>query len=345
MKIGLKIIARTGFAVLCAVTALAGGLPAQAGQRLDAIRAKGFISCGILPVVAGFASISLKDGARGMDVDICRAVAAAIFADPTKVKYVEARNVAQLRRSDDLDIVARRITWSLTRATGNGLMFGPITFYDGQGFMVPKKSGITSAKQLDGKPVCVQAVEAHATTVETYFKASGLTPIAVRIDDDVAAERALVEGTCAAFSADISWLGAARAGMAGGAAAYEILPELISKEPLAPLVRQGDDQFFEIVRWSIFAQITAEEYGITSQNIDAAGTRQELEIQQFLGRAPGNGAALGLSEHWAADVIKSVGNYGEMFERNVGSKSPIKLERGLNKLWTDGGLMYAPRLR
>ncbi len=332
--------------VLSVAAALLALAPAaQAGQRLDAVRAKGFLTCGILPVVAGFASISPKDGARGMDVDVCRAVAAAIFANPAKVKYVEARNVAQLQRSDDIDIVARRITWSLTRATGNGLMFGPITFYDGQGFMVPKKSGITSAKQLDGKPVCVQAVEAHATSVETYFKASGLKLTAVRIDDDVAAEHALIEGTCAAFSADISWLGAARAGMAGGAGAYDILPELISKEPLAPLVRQGDDQFFEIVRWSIFAQITAEEYGITSQNIDAMGERDDLEARQFLGRVPGNGAALGLPEHWAYDVIKTVGNYGEMFERNVGSKSPIKLERGLNKLWTEGGLMYAPRLR
>ena len=331
--------------LLGAFAALAPTAGAEAGQRLDNVRARGFVTCGILPVVAGFATLSAKDGARGMDVDICRAVAAAIFGNPGKVKYVEARNVAQLRTSDDIDLVARRITWSLTRATGNGLMFGPITFYDGQGFMVPKKSGITSAKQLDGKPVCVQAVEAHATSVTTYFKASGLKLTAVRIDDDVAAERALTEGTCAAFSADTSWLGAARAGMAGGAAAYDILPELISKEPLAPLVRQGDDQFFEIVRWSIFAQIAAEEYGISSQNIDTPGAHEDLEAQQFLGRAPGNGAALGLSEHWAYDVVKNVGNYGEMFERNVGSKSPIKLERGLNRLWTDGGLMYAPRLR
>ena len=344
MKKALKLAAG-----LLAVTF--GVQTAQAGQRLDAIQARGSVNCGIHPVVAGFASVDVKRGAQGMDVDICRAVAAAIFGNPNKVVYIEARNVNQLHRGDntDIDIIARRITWSLTRATSNGLMFGPITFYDGQGFLVPKKSGITKPSQLNGKSVCVQAIEAHATSVKTYFQESGLKVTAVAVDTDAQAERAMSSGTCAAFSADISWLGAARAAMAGGVEAFDILPDLISKEPLAPLIRQGDDQFFEIVRWSIFAMIAAEEYGITSQNIDTIatgpGTDGDLEIRQFLGRVPGNGAALGLREDWAYDVVKHVGNYGEVFERNVGDKSPIKLTRGLNKLWRDGGLMYAPRLR
>lgn len=330
--------------------ALAMGLftapTAQAGARLDSIRARGVLTCGILPVVPGFAAADGKGGYRGLDVDTCRAVAAAILGTPDKVKFVVAENVRQLKDADALDIVARRITWSLTRATTNGLMFGPITFYDGQGFLVPKQSGVSSAQQLNGKTVCVQAAEAHATSVAEYFKAGGLTLTAVPVQDNAQAERALKAGTCVAYSADVSWLGAARAAMAGGSDAYNILPELISKEPLAPLVRQGDDQFFEIVRWSIFAMIAAEENGITSQNIDGAATAHpDVETRQFLGVVAGNGAALGLGENWAYNIIKTVGNYGEIFDRNVGRDSPIKLERGLNRLWTNGGLMYAPRLR
>ncbi len=324
---------------------LLGAGPAAAG-RLDGIRARGVLTCGILPAVGGFAADDGKGGFQGLDVDTCRAVAAAIFGSPDKIKFVIAQNVQQLKDADAIDIVARRITWSLTRATTNGLMFGPITFYDGQGFMVPKKSGIRGAKQLNGKAVCVQAVEAHATSVAEYFKASGLSLTALPVPDNAQAERALKSGACAAYSADVSWLGAARAAMAGGSEAYDILPELISKEPLAPLVRQGDDQFFEIVRWSIFAMIAAEERGITSQNIDGAGTaHRDVETKQFMGEVAGNGAALGLAENWAYNIIKTVGNYGEVFDRNVGRGSPIKLERGLNRLWTEGGLMYAPRLR
>ena len=336
----------TGVALLLVLAfGLFGAGPAAAG-RLDGIRARGVLTCGILPAVAGFAAADGKGGFQGLDVDTCRAVAAAIFGSPDKIKFVIAQNVQQLKDTDAIDIVARRITWSLTRATTNGLMFGPITFYDGQGFMVPKKSGISSAKQLDGKAVCVQAVEAHATSVAEYFKASGLSLTAIPVPDNARAERALKAGTCAAYSADVSWLGAARAAMAGGSETYDILPELISKEPLAPLVRQGDDQFFEIVRWSIFAMIAAEERGITSQNVDGAGTAHpDVETKQFMGEVAGNGAALGLHENWAYSIIKTVGNYGEVFDRNVGRGSPIKLERGLNRLWTDGGLMYAPRLR
>ncbi len=319
---------------------------AQAGSRLAGIRTRGVLTCGILPAVAGFAASDGKGGFQGLDVDTCRAVAAAIFGTPDKIKFVIAENVSQLKDTDAIDIVARRITWSLTRATSNALMFGPITFYDGQGFLVPKKSGVITAKQLNGKAVCVQAVEAHATSVAEYFKASNLSLTTIPVPNNAIAERALKSGACAAYSADVTWLGAARAGMAGGADAYDILPEMISKEPLAPLVRQGDDQFFEIVRWSIFAMIVAEERGLSSQNIDsAAAGHPELETQQFLGIAAGNGKALGLDEKWAYNIIKTVGNYAEVFDRNVGRNSPIKLERGLNRLWTNGGLMYAPRLR
>jgi len=301
------------------------------------------VACGVWPVVAGFAATDSAGRYQGMDVDICRAVAAAIFGDPDKVKYVMAQNVAQLKESDEIDIVARRITWSLTRATSNGLMFGPITFYDGQGFLVPRKNSVIDPLQLAGKAVCVHDQELHAQTLTSYFEAWKLTVTAVPVKNVPQLDQALAEGRCVAFSADVSMIAAWRAAMKGGVETYDILTEMISKEPLAPLVRQGDDQFFEIVRWSIFAQILAEEYGITSQNVDMPN--ENVEIQQFLGIVPGNGAALGLKETWAHDIIKTVGNYGEMYDRNVGANSPIKLDRGPNRLWTRGGLMYAPRLR
>lgn len=329
-------------AALC-LAGLAGG--AAAAGRLEVVRARNYVTCGILPEVAGFAKEGANGDFRGLDVDVCRAVAAAILGDAAKVKYVTASEVTQFRNSNEIDLVVRRITWSLSRAMSNGLMFGPITFYDGQGFMVPRAAGITEPKQLAGKRVCVQSQEAHITTLTSYFRANRLTVTPIAFDDNERAAQAVKDQKCAAYSADVSMLGAARASLEGGVENFDILPEMISREPLAPLVRQDDDQFFEIVRWSVFATIAAEEYGITSQNIDGAGARGELEIQQFLGLIPGNGAALGLDEKWAVNIVKAVGNYGEMFERNVGRNSPIKLERGLNKLWTDGGLMYAPRLR
>ena len=344
-----KVLCLSAALFMLASPALAAGaasVSSGAGSRLEAIRARGALICGLLPQVRGFASVDANDVPSGFDVDTCRAVSAAIFGTPNKTTYVEARNVAQLSRTDtDIDIVVRRITSSLTRAANNGLMFGPVTFYDGQGFLVPKKSGVTDPKQLNGKTVCVQTVEYHETSVMAYFKASGLSVTPLRVEDDEAAEKALKSGDCAAFSADVSWLGSTRANIKGGIDDYVILPHLISKEPLAPLVRQGDDQFFNIVSWSIHAMLVAEEYGITSKNIDSMMNREELEVQQFLGRVPGNGKALGLDEKWAYNIIKTVGNYAEVFDRNVGAGSPIKLDRGLNKLWRDGGLMYPPRIR
>lgn len=330
-------------AVVFTLARLAGG--AAAGERLEAIRGRDFLTCGILPEVEGFAKEDTNGDFRGMDVDVCRAVAAAILGDAGKVKYFTASEVTQFRNSNAIDLVVRRITWSLTRASSNGLMFGPITFYDGQGFMVPRAAGITDPKQLAGKRVCVQSQEAHIMTLTSYFRANRLTVTPITFDDNERAARALKDQKCAAYSADVSLLGAARASLDGGVESFDILPELISREPLAPLVRQNDDQFFEIVRWSVFATIAAEEYGITSQNIDGAGARSNLDIHRLLGLIPGNGAALGLDEKWVVNIVKAVGNYGEMFDRNLGRNSRIKLDRGLNRLWTEGGLMYAPRLR
>jgi general L-amino acid transport system substrate-binding protein len=316
---------------------------AEAASRLASIKAKGALTCGIHSGIAGFAAPDGSGGYRGLDIDICRAVAAAIFGDAGKVTYVEAANVRQLLRGDEIDLVSRRITWSLTRAAGNKLMFGPTVFYDGQGFLVPRGSPIKRAAQLAGSPVCVAAEESHIPTLVNYFAAHSGRVTAVAVQSHADAERAMTAGRCKAYSADVSMLGSARFEL--GVDAYDILPEMISKEPLAPLVRQGDDQFFEIVRWAVYAMIEAEERGITSANVGQMDKSENLEVQRFLGTLPGNGAALGLQETWAADIIRTVGNYGEMFERNVGSKSAVKLDRGLNRLWTEGGLMYAPRLR
>jgi general L-amino acid transport system substrate-binding protein len=317
----------------------------QSSTRLAQIRDRGFLTCGIWPDTKGFASADAHGNYNGLDVDVCHAVAAAILGDPGAVTYVLAENVQQLRTDETLDIVARRITWSLTRATSNGLMFGPTIFYDGQGFLVPSNLNIESANQLTGASICVQADEGHASTLAAFAHKNGLSVVSVPVENNDDVRNSFESGRCTAYSADVSLLGAARLELKESLGEFDILPELISKEPLAPLVRMGDDQFFEVVRWTIYALIAAEELGITSKNIDSALESRAPETRRLLGAIPGNGAALGLSEDWAYKAIKSVGNYSEMFDRNVGRNSAIGLERGLNKLWTDGGLMYAPRLR
>ncbi len=313
--------------------------------RLEQVKDRGFLTCGIWPGIAGFATADGHDRYHGIDIDVCRAVSAAVFGSPNNVQYVRAENVQQLRDEADLDIVSRRITWSLTRAAANDLMFGPVFFYDGQGFLVPQNSGITSADQLAGASVCVQTVEAHAATLAAFALENDLNITSVPIESNEDVKQAFEANRCTAYSADISLLGAAKLELGARPDDFLILPTLISKEPLSPLVRMGDDQFFEVLRWTIFAMIAAEEFGITSKNVDAALKNHAPEIRRLLGVIPGNGAPLGLDDDWAYNVIKSVGNYGEMFDRNVGRNSSIKLDRGLNKLWTDGGLMYAPRLR
>lgn len=318
---------------------------AQPTSRLVQIKDRGFLTCGIWPEVTGFAAVNENGEFSGLEVDICRAVAAAIFGDPDKVKFTRAENVQQLKEDPDLDIVARRLTWSLTRAASNGLMFGPIVFYDGQGFLVPSKLNIDSIDQLSGRSICIQADENHASILAAFSLEQNLNLAIVPIENSKDIGKALETNRCAAYSADISLLGATRFDLGSKLGDFIILREMISKEPLAPIVRRGDDQFFEVLRWTIFALIAAEEFDVTSKNIDLNLESGSLEIRRLLGINPGNGAALGLSEDWAYNAIKSVGNYGEVFDRNVGRGSPIGLERGLNKLWNDGGLIYAPRLR
>ena len=328
---------------------------AAAGPRLDSIRRKGVLTCGVAPGVAGFAEVTAqgRDNVssvsrlyRGLDVDICRALAAAIFGSPDKVKFVLAASVAEFSRAKGVDIVSRRLTWSLARETPVRMLFGPVMFYDGQSFLVRKTLGAKTVRQLSGVPVCVAAGTPAEFNVSAYFDAHQLALKEIAIAGDEIGEigRAFADERCPAYSADTSMLGSIRSRLPRPDD-FDILPEQISKEPLAQLVRDDDAQFFDILRWTVFALIDAEELGVTSSNIDQMLKSGNADVQRLLGVMPGNGKALGLDEKWAYNVIKALGNYGEMFERNVGSRSPIKLERGANRLWTEGGLLYAPPLR
>jgi general L-amino acid transport system substrate-binding protein len=325
-------------AILLACVCLAAGC--ARADRLEAIRARGHLTCGVLPGVAGFAVRNADGTYSGFDIDTCRAITAAIFGKPDRVKFVQADDVGIFQREQKVDVVIRRLTWSLARENPEWLMFGPVTYYDGQGLMVPA-GGPTDSKGLRGQPVCVEQGEGWVRNL-AYFSERhelGLKPIVVT--DQAEGVKAFLAGSCAAYSGDKTMLASIRAGLPHPAD-YIILPDQFSKEPLAPLVRQGDDRFFEVVRWTIFALIEAEELHVTSSDTEIIGTSDAPDLRKFLGVTPGNGKALGLDENWAVSVIKAVGNYGEMFSRNIG---PLGLDRGLNRLWSDGGLMYAPPLR
>lgn len=327
---------------LVVVTCLLLIVSAAAGartSRLADIRARGMLGCGIWPHVAGFAVE--KDGHySGFDVDMCRAVAAAILGDADKVRFVPLEHLGQFTARPDVDMAIRRLSWTLGRESANGLIFGPVTFYDGQGLLVPKASGIRSASQLSDERVCVIDTEHHPKTLHDYFAGHGQAIRLVLVENDEAAEEALNDSRCRAYSADISWLAAARSGFRDGVSRYEILSDTISKEPLAPLMRARDTQLVQLVRWTVYAMIEAEELGLDSHNIRAAGPRSS-RVSAFLKIHPGSRVVPGAGD-WVPAIIEGVGNYGEVFDRNLGGSSPIKLDRGLNRLWSRGGLLYSP---
>ena len=332
--------------VVAATLAGAAGT-AHAGKDLDAIKARGSLICGVSTGVAGFASADSQGKWTGIDVDVCRAIAAAIFGDADKVKFVPT--TAQQRftalQSGEVDLLVRTTTWTLTRDTALGFDFTGVNYYDGQGFMVNKKLGVKSAKELNGATVCVQPGTTTELNLADYFRANKMTfkPVVIEKVEEVRA--AFFAGRCDVFTTDASGLYSTRAANAPNPDDYVILPEIISKEPLGPVVRHGDNQFADIVRWTLFAQIEAEEYGITSKNVDEMMKSDNPTIKRILGVTPGMGKALGVDEKWVYNIIKQVGNYGEMFERNVGMGSPLKIARGQNALWTQGGLQYAPPIR
>ena len=332
---------------VAAVTLAGVATAAYAGKELDAIKARGQLICGVSTGVAGFASADSQGKWTGIDVDVCRAVAAALFGDADKVKYVPT--TAQQRftalQSGEVDLLARTTTYTLTRDTALGFDFTGVNYYDGQGFMVNKKLGVKSAKELNGATVCVQPGTTTELNLADYFRANKMSfkPVVIEKIEEVRA--AFFAGRCDVFTTDASGLYATRAANAPTPDDYIILPEIISKEPLGPVVRHGDNQFTDIVRWSLFAMIEAEEYGITSKNIDEMMKSDNPTIKRILGVTPGMGKALGVDEKWVYNIIKQVGNYGESFDRNVGMGSPLKIARGQNELWTKGGLQYAPPIR
>jgi general L-amino acid transport system substrate-binding protein len=320
---------------------------AHAGKDLDTVKARGQLICGVNTGVAGFALADSQGKWVGLDVDVCRAVAAAIFGDAEKVKYVPT--TAQQRftalQSGEVDILSRTTTITLTRDTALGFDFTGINYYDGQGFMVNKKLGVKSAKELNGATVCVQPGTTTELNLADYFRANKMTfkPVVIEKVEEVRA--AFFSGRCDVYTTDASGLYSTRAANAPNPDDYMVLPEIISKEPLAPAVRHGDNQFADIVRWSQYAMLEAEEYGISSKTVDEMLKSENPSIKRILGVTPGMGKALGVDEAWVVNIIKQVGNYGESFERNVGSGSPLKIDRGLNKLWSQGGLQYAPPIR
>ncbi|MEA2799919.1 MAG: ral L-amino acid transport system substrate-binding protein [Rhodospirillaceae bacterium] len=321
---------------------------ALAGRDLDAVKARGKLICGV--ATGGLAGFMLADSQgrwTGIDVDVCRAVAAAIFGDSEQVKYtpVSAQQRFTALQSGEVDMLSNNTTWTLTRDTALGLDFTGVTYYDGQGFMVNKKLGVKSAKELNGATVCVPSGSTTELNLADYFRANKMTIKPVVFDDVDQIRAAFFAGRCDVYTGDSVRLYATRAANAPNPADYVILPEIISKEPLGPVVRHGDHQFADIVRWAQYALFEAEEYGITSKNVDEMLTSDNPAIKRILGVTPGMGKALGVSERWVYDIVKQVGNYGEIFDRHLGMGSPLKIERGLNKLWKDGGLHYAPPIR
>jgi len=313
------------------------------GGTLDDVKAKGYVQVGVNGQLFGFGMPDEKGEWKGLDVDTGRAIAAAVFGDITKIKFVPLTAVQRFTalQSGEVDVLCRNATWTLSRDTQLGLNFVQVNYYDGQGFMVPKKLNIKSAKQLDGATVCVLPGTTTEQNLADYFRTHNMKMKPVVIESNAELNKAFFAGRCDCLTSDVSQLAGARS-VAPNPADYMILPEVISKEPLAPAVRHGDDQWKDIVNYSVLAMIAAEELGITSKNVDEMLKSTNPEIQRFLGVVPGNGKALGLDEKWAYNIVKLVGNYEEVFERNVGAKTPLALERGLNALWTKGGLMYSP---
>ena len=336
--------------LIAAVVASLGALlaaPAHAGKTLDAIKARGQVICGVNTGLAGFGAADSNGKWTGLDVDFCRAFAAVTLGDGEKVKYVPLNAQARFTalQSGEIDVLSRNTTFTLTRDASLGLHQTAVTYYDGQGFMVPLKSKIKSAKQLKGQTVCVQSGTTTEKNLTDYSKASGLGIKPVVFEKLEAAEGAYFAGRCIAYTTDASGLASTRNKVAKDPKEHVILPELISKEPLGPLVRRGDDEWFAIVKWTIYGLLEAEEYGLTQANVDQQKDSKDPVVGRMLGTTEDTGKLLGLDKEWLARAIKTTGNYGEIFERNVGPNSALQLPRGSNNLWSMGGLQYAPPVR
>ncbi len=332
------------------VPAASGGEAAQpvaTGNTLQTVKDRGKVVCGVNSSVPGFGFLNEDGSFSGFDIDFCKALAAAVFGDPSKVEYrpLTAKERFTALQTGEIDVLIRNTTWTLTRDTELGANFTATTFYDGQGFIVTKDSGITTLEDLDGATICVGAGTTTELNLADTFAARGLsyTPLVFETADE--ATGAYEEGRCDSYTTDKSGLVARRVVMADPGA-HVILEETISKEPLGPVVRHGDDQWYDIVQWTVYATFTAEEYGVTSANVDdIKASTENPTIKKMLGLEGDMGAKLGLSNDWAYNIIKYVGNYGEIYDRNLGPDTPTYIERGLNQLYTNGGILYAPPIR
>jgi general L-amino acid transport system substrate-binding protein len=314
---------------------------AMAGT-LDDVKAKGFIQCGVSTGLPGFSNPDSQNNWTGMDVDFCRAVASAIFNDPNKVKFtpLSAKERFTALQSGEIDVLSRNTTWTMSRDTSLGLKFAGVMYYDGQGFMVKKSLGVNSALGLNGASVCTQTGTTTELNLADYFKSNNMQYQVVAFENNDEVLKAYTEGRCDVFTTDQSGLYAERLKLANPEE-HIILPEIISKEPLGPVVRQGDDAWFNVVKWTYYALLNAEELGVTQANADEQAKSQVPPVQRLLGASGDLGSRLGLDNKWMLSASKAGGNYSEIFERNVGKASPLKLDRGLNATWTKGGMMYA----
>jgi general L-amino acid transport system substrate-binding protein len=329
--------------------ALCVALPslAFAGSVLDDVKKKGFVQCGVTTGLAGFASPDNAGKWSGLDVDVCRAVAAAVFGDASKVKYtpLTAKERFTALQSGEIDMLSRNTTWTATRDTSLGLNFTGVNYYDGQGFLVKKSLGVKSALDLDGASFCIQAGTTTELNLADYFRVNKMTYKPITFDKSAETITAYDAGRCDAVTSDQSQLYSLRIQLKKPNGSM-VLPEVISKEPLGPLVANGDEEWFKIVRWTLFAMLNAEELGVTMKNVDKMAKKStNPAVKRLLGLSGIKGKGLGLSDSWARDIIKQVGNYSESFERNIGMGSPLKISRGLNALWNKGGLQYAPPIR
>jgi general L-amino acid transport system substrate-binding protein len=341
----MKSFIKIGAATAVAVAASTGAALAQA-KILDTVKARGTLNCGVGTGLAGFGQPDDKGVWTGLDVDFCRAVSAAIFNDPTKVTFkpLSAKERFTAVQSGEVDVLARNSTWTMTRDSSLGLSFAGINFYDGQGFMVKKSLGVKSAKELKGASVCVQTGTTTELNLADFFRANKMEykPVVFEKNDEVVA--AYDAGRCDAFTTDSSGLYAERLRMKNPDE-HVVLPEIISKEPLGPVVRQGDSQWFTVVKWVYFALLNAEELGVTKANVDQMASSANPEIKRLLGKEGDFGKGIGLDNDWVVKIVKAVGNYAEIYDRNVGKDSRLKIDRGINRLWNAGGLQYAPPIR
>lgn len=333
-------------ATLVTTVLLAVASSAHAGTALNAIKERGYIKCGVSDGLPGFSHTDEKGKFSGIDVDVCRAIAAAVFGDFTKVKFtpLTAKERFTALQTGEIDVLSRNSTWTSSRDSALGLNFTGVTYYDGQGFLVNKKLGVKSAKELDGATVCVQAGTTTELNLSDYFRANKMKYTPITYDKSDESAKALEAGRCDVLTSDQSQLYAQRIKLAKPGD-YVVLPEVISKEPLGPVVRHGDDDWFDIVKWTLFVMVDAEELGIDSKNVEEMKKSTNPDIKRMLGVEGDKGKDFGLANDWMAVVIKQVGNYGEIFDHNVGKGSPLQIERGLNALWTQGGLQYAPPVR